>query len=148
MTFTPKNWQNFQPGSTPLTGPAMIDLETRVTNYSASFLTETWTLPSTLFVVTGQGRYYFPAAAAITSVTASVGTAPTGASVICDVNKNGNSIFSTQANRPTISATGFVSSAAIPDVTAYAQGDYLTVDVDQVGSTIPGSDLSVQVLFS
>jgi hypothetical protein len=33
-------------------------------------------------------------------------------------------------------------------VTSVADGDYLTVDIVQVGSTTPGSDLTVQVAVS
>jgi hypothetical protein len=55
-------------------------------------------------VATGAVRYRIPFAAVIESVAATVGTAPTGASLIVDVNKNGTTIFTTQANRPTIAA--------------------------------------------
>jgi hypothetical protein len=33
------------------------------------------------------------------------------------------------------------------DVTAVASGDYLTVDIDQIGSTVAGSDLNVIIRF-
>lgn len=101
----------------------------------------------TLAVDTGKGRFTLPAAATIVGVTAAVSTAPTGASVIVDVNKNGTTIFSTQGNRPTIPASSFASSTAVPDITSLAVGDYLTVDVDQVGSTIPGADLVVIIAY-
>jgi hypothetical protein len=82
----------------------------------------------------------------IRAVQASVGTAPTGASLIVDVNKNGTTIFTTQANRPTIAAAGNTSGKVTNmDVTSLADGDYLTVDVDQVGSGTPGSNLTVLV---
>jgi hypothetical protein len=95
----------------------------------------------------GVGRFLFPLSAKIVSAIMAVNTAPTGASIICDVNKNGTTIFTTQANRPAIAATSFASSAAVPDVTTFAIGDYLTVDIDQVGSTIAGADLVLQVLY-
>ena len=75
-------------------------------------------------------------------------TAPTGASIVVDVNKNGTTIFTTQANRPTVAAAGNVSGQAVPDVTSLAVGDYLTVDIDQVGSTIAGADLVVVLKFA
>jgi hypothetical protein len=82
----------------------------------------------------------------ITGVRASVGTAPTGASIIIDVNKNGTTIFTTQANRPTIAAAGNTSgNVTNMNVTTVAAGEYLTVDIDQIGSTIAGADLTVQV---
>ncbi|HEX4662482.1 MAG TPA: hypothetical protein VH144_02615 [Candidatus Saccharimonadales bacterium] len=72
------------------------------------------------------------------------GTAPTGASLIVDVKKNGTTIYTTQANRPTLTA-GSQAANSVPDVTAFADGDYLTVDIAQVGSTVAGSDVSVMI---
>jgi hypothetical protein len=83
----------------------------------------------------------------IKAVRASVGTAPTGASIIVDVNIGGTTIFTTQGNRPTIAASANTSGKVTNmDVTTIADGSYFTVDVDQVGSTIPGGDLVVQIL--
>ena len=100
-----------------------------------------------LVVTTGSTRFLFPIAVTIIGVSASASTAPTGASVIVDVNKNGTTIYTTQANRPAIAASAFSASETTPDVTAMAVGDYLTVDVDQVGSTIAGSDLNVVIRY-
>jgi hypothetical protein len=100
----------------------------------------------TLLVVTGAGRHYVLRACKILGVVAAVGTAPTGASILCDVNKNGTTVFTTQGNRPSIAAAATkVSSAAVPDVTTLAAGDLLSVDIDQVGSSVAGSDLTVTV---
>lgn len=96
-------------------------------------------------VASGAARLYPPTALTIDSVRASLGTAPTGSSVIVDVNKNGTTIFTTQGNRPEIAASGFVSSQETPDVTALTTSDYLTVDVDQIGSTTAGAHLTVIV---
>lgn len=84
----------------------------------------------------------------IVDVRAYAGTAPTGASMIVDVNKNGTTVFTTQANRPTIAAAANASSTTKPDVTAVAAGDRLSVDVDQIGSTVAGSDLLVSVTIA
>lgn len=100
-----------------------------------------------LEVAVGKSRFYFPYAATILSVMTMVGTTPSGAALIVDVNKNGSTLFVTQADRPSIAAGTYVSSAAIPTTTAIGAGDYLTVDVDQVGSTVPGSDLIAIVQF-
>jgi hypothetical protein len=80
-------------------------------------------------------------------VRASVGTAPTTQSVIVDVNKNGTTIFTTQGNRPTIAAGANTDASSTPDVTAFAAGDYMTVDVDQIGTGTVGADLTVQVWY-
>lgn len=82
----------------------------------------------------------------VSGIRASVGVAPAGASVIIDVNKNGTSLFTTQANRPTIAAASNTSgNVTTMDVTTVAAGEYLTVDIDQVGSTTAGADLTVQI---
>ena len=102
-----------------------------------------------LIVVTGDGRFYVPRAREIISVVAAVGTAPTGASILIDVNKNGTTIFTTQGNRPSVAASAFkVAAPAVPDVTSVAAGDLLSVDIDQVGSSVAGSDLTVIVLMA
>jgi hypothetical protein len=81
----------------------------------------------------------------VVSVAAMVNTAPTGASVIVDVNKNGSTIFTTQANRPTVAASSTSATVGAFAATTLTDGDYLTVDVDQIGSTVAGSDLTVVV---
>ncbi len=93
---------------------------------------------------TGSFRLYFKDAVTITGVSASLGTAPTGSSYLVDVNKNGTTIFTTQTNRPTILAGTNYDEATL-EVVAVAAGDYLTVDIDQVGSTITGADLVVNI---
>ena len=78
-----------------------------------------------------------------------MGTAPTGAAIICDVNKNGTTIFTTQSNRPQIAASAQAGAEITNmDITAFAVGDVLTVDIDQVGSTVIGSDLTVVVRYT
>lgn len=101
-------------------------------------------------VKTGQGRWYAPVACSIEGAYASVGTAPTGATFIIDILKNGTTIYTGGTNRPTISTSAFVSTIPVvaPAVTALAAGDYLTVNVAQIGSSVPGSDLTVLVLIN
>jgi hypothetical protein len=119
-------------------GAAVPDAQTQTVVFSRA---------GTLDVAAGAGRYPVPQAATILAARAAVGTAPTGASLIVDVNKNGTTIFSTQGNRPTITASSTSSAEATPDVTTLAEGDLLSVDIDQVGSTIVGADLTVVVLL-
>ena len=99
-----------------------------------------------LSVKVGASQVYVEQPRTITSVRASVGSAPAGAAVIVDVKKNGVTVFTTQANRPQIAAGANTSGKVTAiDVTRLAAGDFLTVDVAQVGSATPGSDLVVQV---
>lgn len=82
----------------------------------------------------------------IVGVTATLGTAPTGATTFkVDVNKNGTTIFTTQGNRPIFTASTNITDSGTPDVTSVTDNDYITVDIDAIGSTVGGSDLSVIV---
>lgn len=103
----------------------------------------------TLVVTTGKGRHTWPFAVEVLGVTPAANTAPAGASVIIDVNKNGTTIFTTQANRPSIASGANAGAEAVPDAAArsYTAGQYLTVDIDQVGSTTAGSDLTAVIRY-
>jgi len=99
-------------------------------------------------VGTKQGQALIPGTLTISKVKIYSDTAPTGASLIVDVNKNGVTIFTTQANRPQIVVAGHADDSGTPDVTALVEGDRVSVDVDQVGSTIAGGDdLLIVILF-
>lgn len=104
-----------------------------------------YSVPGDLSQSTGVIKFVALRTCVITVVRAVVGTAPTTQSIIVDVHKNGTTIFTTQANRPTIAAGATASGAATPNVTSLAAGDVLTVDIDQVGSGTTGANLSVSI---
>jgi|GEM_PF-2980581 hypothetical protein len=82
----------------------------------------------------------------ISKVYANVKTAPTGASILVDINKNGTSIWATtQANRLTVAAAATTGTQTSFDTTALAEGDILTIDLDQVGSSVAGADITITV---
>ena len=97
-------------------------------------------------LATGTARVTFrmPWAATLTAVRLSVNTAPTGSALIADVNEAGASVFST---RPQIDAGArtSVGSTVTPVISdsALAADAEITVDIDQVGSTIKGKGLKV-----
>lgn len=103
-----------------------------------------------LSVTTGKAKFIVPPGNwTITAVSGIINTANTGASVLVDVNKNGTTIFTTQANRLTIPvSTTSVQASGTINVSSVSGGDILSVDVDQVGSTIAGADLSVQITLT
>jgi hypothetical protein len=105
-----------------------------------------WAIDGDLSLDTGGLRLYTSGSVEVEMrlARASVGTAPTGANVIVDINKNGTTIFTDQGNRPEITA-GTNMATGVPDVDTLVDGDYMTMDVDQVGTTSPGADLVVQV---
>jgi hypothetical protein len=92
-------------------------------------------------------RWYPPYAATIRAVNLSIGTPAMGAEFIVNVKKNGASVFSTASLYPRIIAGQYVGISAQPSSPVMAATDYLTVEIVQVGSTVPGSDLLVQVRF-
>jgi hypothetical protein len=80
-------------------------------------------------------------------VRASVTTAPTGATLTVDINESGSTILSTKL---TIDASEKTSTtAATPAVisdAALADDAEITIDIDQIGSTIAGAGLKVTLI--
>jgi len=106
--------------------------------------------PGVLAVTIGVGQpFMFPYAVTILGISAVCRVAPTGADIVFDVNKNGTTIFTTQANRPRIVASAFKTASEVTnmDITAYAALDVLTPDVDQVGSGVSGSDTTLTIRY-
>ena len=81
--------------------------------------------------------------ATITRADGHIKTAPTDADLIFDINVNGTTIWSTQANRLTIAASATSGTQTSFNTTSVTDGQVITVDVDQVGSTIPGANATV-----
>lgn len=79
---------------------------------------------------------------------ARVKTSPTGDAILIDINKNGTTIWSTQSNRLTIADAGSSATQTSFNTTSLNEGDYLSFDVDQVGSTTPGQDLTIALKCS
>jgi len=100
-------------------------------------------------LTTGTAKITFrmPYAMTLSEVRASVGTAPTGANLIVDINESGTTILSTKLS---IDATEKTSTTATtPPVisdTALADDAEITIDIDQIGSTIAGAGLKVTLI--
>lgn len=112
-------------------------------NYEQELMS--WAVDGLVALATGSHRFTAEFACTLTKVRATVGTAPTGAGLRADVNRNGSSVFSGTGTQPTIAATTntiLVSTFSNGELDA---GDYLTVDVDTIGSTFAGEDLVVSV---
>lgn len=100
-------------------------------------------LENTLYIATGGLRITNTLGITlnIQEVELAVSTAPTGASITVDIHKNDVTIFTNQAHRPIITATNFQGTTLNIDVPAWADGDYLTMDIDGIGSVIAGANL-------
>ena len=82
----------------------------------------------------------------LTDCRLSCSTAPTGSSIIVDVKNGGVSIFST---KPSIAAGSKTSDGGTPCVistTSLADDDDISVDINQIGSTIAGAGLKLTLL--
>jgi len=95
----------------------------------------------TMAVQTGKHEVPLPVGYQLVSVSARVSTAPSGAAILIDINYNGATVYTTQANRVTIADGQKNATVSAAQVTTFASGGYLSVDIDQVGSSTPGSDL-------
>jgi hypothetical protein len=107
-----------------------------------------FTVEGVLTVASGAIRIYNKLGRTLTieRVFLCVSTAPTGAAVIVDVHKDGTTLFTAQSNRPQIAAGANTGETTTIEVSSWADGEYLTMDVDQIGSTVAGSNLTVHVI--
>lgn len=108
---------------------------------STSPLTKTLDYTGTLTVSSGTKKWWINRSFLINRAIGYLDTAPTGASLVLRINKNGSNagLFTVGSGN-----SSFTSSMSLNVV----QGDYLTVDVVQVGSTVAGSDLSLMFEYS
>ena len=93
-----------------------------------------------LSVHTGTARWYAPFNLQINSIVAKLGTAADG-TVTVDVNKNGSS-----AETFSFSASATTATVGDQNITMN-EGDYLSIDVDAIGTTAKGKDLIVQFKY-
>jgi len=104
---------------------------------------------SDLTVGTGKITFDMPNyATTITEVSASVVTAPTGSTAIFDINEAGVSILSTKISIDVSEKTS--TTAATPPVisdSAIAANAVMTVDIDQIGSTIAGAGAKIIIYY-
>lgn len=95
----------------------------------------------TLGAAVGTQRIYAERNGTVSVVRAALGTPSTGAPVVVDVNKNGVTILSAPISVPAgqYTATGTIVTSAV------TTGDYFTVDIDSVGTTVAGANLTVTI---
>jgi hypothetical protein len=97
-------------------------------------------------LTTGTDKVYFrmPYAGTLLAVKATVNTAPTGSTLICDINEAGTSVLGTKLSIDASEKTSdtAASAATITD-SALANDAEITIDIDQVGSTVAGKGLKV-----
>jgi hypothetical protein len=93
---------------------------------------------------TGKLTFRMPFPMFVTSVRGSVNTAPTGSTIIVDVNEDGVTLFSTRLSIDAgEKSSTTAASQAVIDNGLLAEDAEITVDIDQVGSTVPGKGLKL-----
>lgn len=96
---------------------------------------------------TNKVTFRMPYAMTLTAVRASVTTAPTGSTLVVDINEAGTSILSTKLS---IDVTGETSTTATtPAVisdSALADDAEITIDIDQIGTSTAGAGLKVTLI--
>jgi len=102
-----------------------------------------FTVPGDLTVGTDKAPTLAPATdVTIDKVWIYVKTAPSGGPCTVDVNKNGTTIFTDQAKRPSIADGANSDESDTPDVTTLTKNDLLTIDIDEANGA---KDLTVHV---
>lgn len=105
----------------------------------------------TTALTTGTAKITFrmPYAATLVAVRASVATAPTGAALIVDINEGGTTVLSTKLSIDAGEKTSVTAaSAAVISDSSLADDAEITIDIDQIGSTVAGAGLKVAFYFS
>lgn len=97
---------------------------------------------------TAKVSFHMPVGMALTGISAGVVTAPTGADLIVDVNDGGTTIMTTNKLRIDAGESSTHTAATAPALTdtALAKGALITIDVDQIGSTVAGAGLKVYLV--
>jgi hypothetical protein len=95
---------------------------------------------------TAKIKFRMPFAATLLAVRANVNTAPTGSTLIVDINEAGVSVLGTKLS---IDATEFTSTTAASAATitdsSLADDAEISIDIDQIGSTVAGAGLKVSL---
>jgi hypothetical protein len=95
---------------------------------------------------TGKIKFRMPFAATLLAVRAAVNTAPTGSTLIVDINEAGVSVLGTKLSidASELTSTTAASAATITD-SSLADDAEISIDIDQIGSTVAGAGLKVSL---
>ena len=94
-----------------------------------------------------QRTFRMPFAMTLSEVRANVNTAPTGSTIIVDINESGSTILSTKLTIDDGEETSTTAAApAVISDSALADDAEITIDIDQIGSSTAGKGLKVVLL--
>ena len=96
---------------------------------------------------TAKATFRMPCAMTLEEVRASVTTAPTGSTLTVDINEGGTTVLSTKLTIDAGEKTSTTAAtAAVISDTALADDAEITIDIDQIGSTVAGAGLKVWLI--
>lgn len=96
---------------------------------------------------TNKLRFRLPCAMTLSEVRASVNTAPTGSTLIVDINEAGATILSTKLSIDASETTSATAAApAVISDASLANNAELSIDIDQVGAVVAGTGLKVWLI--
>jgi len=90
--------------------------------------------------------YAFTLTAGAGGITASCNQAPTGAILTMDINESGSTILSTKLTIAIGSTTSVGGTAPVISDVNLAANALMTVDIDQIGSSNPGTGLKITLI--
>jgi len=126
-------------GGTNCSTPARIAKD-RTQNFCVAASDETTNLTTGTAKITFRMPYAFT----VTAVRGSVNTAPTGSTIIYDINEGGTTILSTKLSIDASEETSATAaSAAVISDASLADDAEVTIDFDQVGSSTPGKGAKI-----
>lgn len=96
---------------------------------------------------TNKVTFRMPYAMTLTAVRASVTTAPTGSTLVVDINEAGTSILSTKLSIDVTEETSTTATTpAVISDSALADDAEITIDIDQIGTSTAGAGLKVTLI--
>jgi hypothetical protein len=125
--------------------------ELPVSPYSVVFVLSDETTDLTTGTAKLTYRIYLPSpytTLTLTDLIATLNAASTGSSFIIDINKNGVSILTNKLSidaTETTSVTASIPYSLVNNPTTFANGDLITFDIDQIGSTVAGKGAKVNI---
>ena len=117
----------------------------KVTNFVYEFGIQVGALDADLATGAQTGATFRPVKDfVVTEVSASVTTAPTGATLVFDINDDGTTILSTKLSIDIGEKTSrTAATAAVISAPNIAADSEVTIDIDQVGSTVAGQNATI-----
>lgn len=124
---------------------AITALSESIVTLSTSYIT--FTYPGDIEVSIGTIRWYPPYDISVLSAQALISTPATGSDILLDVKKDSAASI-LGASTLSITASASVGNKITITPVELLMADYLTVDITQIGSTTPGSDLSIRISYT